>query len=251
MVTSSRDAADRPGHLAVVTAQVISAAVGRMHREAAKDQLSVSGACRHRNPAPVGTNQKGDAMAPEANRRPRPAPLVTMELLGAAAMRALLDGDLAEASWISRRQLPPFFLEEKWLWKIRVDQVRTTPEDAPWLVRVVALEPSGVVIGHAGFHGRPDAAGAVEIAYTVAPEHRGNGYAHAVLAALVEEARTHPEVNLVRATISPDNHPSIAVIRRGRFVQVGEQWDDVDGLELVFERHLDAATAEVSGPDRG
>ncbi len=166
-----------------------------------------------------------------------------MELLAASVMLALLDDDLPEARRISQRPLPAFFLEEKWLWQIRVDQIGRSPQDAPWLVRVVALEPLGVVIGHAGFHGPPDADGAVEIAYTVAPEHRGNGYAHAVLAALVEEAWTHPGVRLVRATISPDNLPSLSVIRRGGFIHVGEQWDDVDGLELVFEKTLDAPAA--------
>ena len=70
------------------------------------------------------------------------------------------------------------------------------------------------------------------------PDHRGNGYAHALLAALVDEAKLCPDVNLVRATISPDNAPSLAVIRRGHFVHVGEQWDEVDGLELDFERQL-------------
>lgn len=166
-----------------------------------------------------------------------------MELLPASAMRALLDDDLPEARRISQRPLPAFFLEEKWLWEIRLDQIGRSPQDAPWLVRLVALEPSGVVIGHAGFHGPPDAHGAVEIAYTIAPEHRGNRYAHVVLGALVEEARTHPNVNLVRATIGPDNAPSLSVIRRGGFIQVGEQWDDVDGIELVFEKKLDAAAA--------
>ncbi len=186
-------------------------------------------------------------MAAEATRESSP-PQLTMELLEPAAMEALLDGDLAAASRICRLELPPFFLEEAWLWRIRVDQVRRSPEDGPWLVRVVVLKPSRVVVGHAGFHGPPDAAGAVEIAYTIVPEQRGNGYAHAVLAALVEEARTHPDVHLVRATISPDNGPSLAVIRRGGFVQVGEQWDDVDGLELVVEKNLDAARNGSTGP---
>jgi RimJ/RimL family protein N-acetyltransferase len=114
-------------------------------------------------------------------------------------MRALLDGDVPEARRISQKPLSAFFLEERWLWEIRSDQIGRSPEDAPWLVRVVALEPSGVVVGHAGFHGPPDADSAVEIGYTVAPEHAGNGYAHAVLAAPVEEARTQPNMNLVRA----------------------------------------------------
>lgn len=180
-----------------------------------------------------------------------PPPAVTMELLDPSAMRAMLDDDLARASLICHRQLPSFFLEEKWLWRIRLDQLRTTPEDGPWLVRLVLLQPAGVVIGHAGFHGRPDAAGAVEIAYTVVPEHRGNGYAHAMLAALVDEAGRRPEVRLVRATISPDNASSLEVIRRGRFVHVGEQWDDVDGIELVFEKELPATThvASTQVPD--
>jgi RimJ/RimL family protein N-acetyltransferase len=173
-----------------------------------------------------------------------------MGLLEAGAMAALLEGDLSEASRISGRRLPAFFLEEGWLWQIRVDQVRRSPEDAPWLVRVVALESSGVVVGHAGFHGRPDVAGAVEIGYTVVPEHRGNAYAHAIVAALVDEASSHPEVNLVRATISPDNEPSLAVIRRAQFVHVGQQWDDVDGLELVFERQVRHPTEDAPGTAR-
>ena len=35
--------------------------------------------------------------------------------------------------------------------------------------------------------------------------------------------------------ISPDNDVSIAFVRRHGFVEVGEQWDDEDGLEIVFE----------------
>ena len=192
---------------------------------------------RSYEPAAVGTDFGRVAMAAESTTQTPPSS-ITMQPLGAPAMRAMLEGDLPEASRLSGRQLPSFFLGEKWLWEIRWDQLRTSPEDAPWLVRVVVLEPAGVVIGHAGFHGRPDAAGMVELAYTVAPEHRGNGYAHAVLAALVDEAKSCPNVNLVRATISPDNAPSLAVIRRGHFVHVGEQWDDIDGLELIFEKQL-------------
>ena len=176
-------------------------------------------------------------MATEPTTR-TPPPSIRMELLGAQAMQAMLEDDLPGASRISGRRLPSFFLEEKWLWEIRSSQLRTSPQDAPWLVRAVVLEPSGVVIGHAGFHGRPDAAGMVEIAYTVAPEHRGNRYAYPMVAALVTEARSSPDVDLVRATVSPDNAASLAVIRKADFVHVGEQWDDVDGLELVFEKRL-------------
>ncbi|MFE9619950.1 hypothetical protein [Streptomyces sp. NPDC006384] len=43
------------------------------------------------------------------------------------------------------------------------------------------------------------------------------------------------EVTTVRATISPDNTASLATISGFGFVEVGEQWDEEDGLELVFE----------------
>ena len=44
-----------------------------------------------------------------------------------------------------------------------------------------------------------------------------------------------------RASISPDNVASLAIASRFGFRHVGEQIDDVDGLELVFE--LDGWTA--------
>jgi RimJ/RimL family protein N-acetyltransferase len=43
-------------------------------------------------------------------------------------------------------------------------------------------------------------------------------------------------VTTVRATISPDNAASLATIADFDFQHVGEQMDDEDGLELIFER---------------
>ena len=34
----------------------------------------------------------------------------------------------------------------------------------------------------------------------------------------------------------PDNEPSLALIRRAGFVEVGSQIDEIDGLELIFEK---------------
>ena len=149
-------------------------------------------------------------------------------------LTALLDGDLAAASARCGVELPPFFLEEGWLWRLRLDQVGADPVAQDWVVRAVVVEPEGVV-GHAGFHGPPDADGAVEVGYTVLPHLRGRGYATAALAALVTEAADAPDVRVVRASVSPDNPASLAVVRRAGFVQVGEQVDDEDGLELVHE----------------
>ena len=151
-----------------------------------------------------------------------------------AVLAALLDGDLPAAGAGCGVELPTFFLEEGWLWRVRLDQVRADPSAADWVVRAVVVPPAGVV-GHAGFHGPPDADGVVEVGYTVVPELRGRGYARAALAALVAEAAASPQVRVVRASVQPDNAASLAVVRRAGFVHVGEQVDDEDGLELVHE----------------
>jgi [ribosomal protein S5]-alanine N-acetyltransferase len=39
----------------------------------------------------------------------------------------------------------------------------------------------------------------------------------------------------VRATISPGNVASLATIAKFGFAEVGEQWDEEDGRELIFE----------------
>jgi hypothetical protein len=39
----------------------------------------------------------------------------------------------------------------------------------------------------------------------------------------------------VRVSIRPDNLPSSRLALQYDFRQIGEQWDDEDGLELVYE----------------
>jgi ribosomal-protein-alanine N-acetyltransferase len=164
--------------------------------------------------------------------------------LPAEALELMLRDGLQEAGAVVGVELPAFFLEEKWLWQIRLDQLQETPEAAPWLVRAAVLREDGSVVGHAGFHGPPDGEGAVEVGYTVIPGRRGQGLSHRLLRALVDEATASPDVRVVRASISPDNLPSLAVARRAGMRHVGEQWDDEDGQELVFELDVSGAAEE-------
>ena len=46
---------------------------------------------------------------------------------------------------------------------------------------------------------------------------------------------------VLRAAIAPDNLPSLAMVHRAGFVHVGEQIDEIDGLELIFEKEVRAA----------
>ncbi|MDL4816678.1 GNAT family N-acetyltransferase [Actinomadura opuntiae] len=153
-------------------------------------------------------------------------------------MAALLDGDLPAASALAGVPLTAYFVDDdaERLWRYRLDQLRRSPEDAAWIVRAAVGEPGGAVVGYAGFHSAPDENGTVEISYSVDPAHRRRGHATAMLAALLDRAAAEPSVRTVRASISPGNAASLATLAGHGFVHVGEQWDDLDGRELVFER---------------
>ena len=160
--------------------------------------------------------------------------------LSPKTMSALLAGELDAARTESGVELGELFVDDraKWLWNYRLKQLETQPEAADWIARAVLAQPGSdeVVVGYAGFHGPPDADGMVEVGYTVDPQYRRQGYAKAILAALLERAAAEPAVQVVRATISPDNVGSLATVASFGFVQNGEQWDEEDGLELIFER---------------
>jgi hypothetical protein len=42
--------------------------------------------------------------------------------------------------------------------------------------------------------------------------------------------------------VSPHNEASLRMVRRLGFHQTDEQWEEEDGLELVFERHTETPT---------
>jgi RimJ/RimL family protein N-acetyltransferase len=157
--------------------------------------------------------------------------------LDAATLRALADGDLAAANATSPVPLTEAFVCDEWrgTWRLRAQQVVDDPPSAAWVTGVIWDDDRGLAVGRAGFHGPPDTDGMVEVGYAVDPALRRRGYGRAALRALLERADADPAVRTVRASVSPDNAPSLALVRQHGFVQVGDQWDDEDGLELVHE----------------
>ena len=119
---------------------------------------------------------------------------------------------------------------------LRLEQLAHDPTHEPWLLRVMVLR-SGAAVGYVNFHAPPDERGMVEIGYRVLPDQRWQGYASEAAEGMWRWAGQHG-ARVLRASISPTNEPSLAMIRRASFVQVGEQIDDEDGLELVFEREV-------------
>ncbi len=180
-------------------------------------------------------------MTDQASRQARPhasPKSVRFARLSEPVLNALLDRNLAGASAAAGVRLTQYFItpEAVKLWRLRADQIAADPQSARWIARAAVAEPEGVVVGHAGFHGPPDAAGTVEVAYSVDPAYRRQGYATAMLRELLRRAASESGVRTVRATISPDNAASLATIAGFGFTENGEQWDEEDGRELIFER---------------
>ena len=86
----------------------------------------------------------------------------------------------------------------------------------------------------------------VEIGYAVLPRWRGRGYGREIARTLWARAAAHPDVRVLRASVSPDNAASLAIVTGAGLVQVGERWDAEDGLEAVFEVAAPQLTARVT-----
>lgn len=120
----------------------------------------------------------------------------------------------------------------------RVPQVKVDPSVNKWFVRWIVLKESKEVIGSTSFHGAPDENGMIEIGLGVEEEFRNQGYAREALAGMWNWVSTQPEVKTLRYTVSPDNLPSIAVINFFGFDYKGQQMDDIDGPENIYEMSI-------------
>jgi len=165
------------------------------------------------------------------------SPRVRIVHLSAETLSALAAGDLETADATSPVTLTPWLVSDEAIgtWRYRAVQVVDAPEDLGWVTGVIWDEDREVVVGKAGFHAAPDADGMVEVGYAVDPAQRRRGYARAALLALLDRARADPSVHTFRATVSPDNAASLGLIGQLPFVEVGEQWDEEDGLETIYE----------------
>jgi [ribosomal protein S5]-alanine N-acetyltransferase len=160
--------------------------------------------------------------------------------MSAPLIAALLDGDERAARRELDVEVPPeLTADAARVLRLRLEQMRGRPALRPWLLRLMVPRTGPRrAVGHIGFHGPPDDGGRVEVGYTVLPAHRRQGLATEACQALFAWARDANGVNRFRASVSPGNEPSLAVVRKLGFRQTGTQWDEEDGEELVFERDL-------------
>ncbi len=109
-------------------------------------------------------------------------------------------------------------------------------ETDPWVYgfRLVHRD-TGIVVGTCSFKG-PPVDGIVEIAYGVAPDQQGKGYATEAAQALVAYAVASGDVRIVRAHTRPESNASKRVLAKCGFRHVGDVIDPEDGLVWRFEK---------------
>lgn len=156
-----------------------------------------------------------------------------------AFMEALLAGDNEAAAEAIGAVVPEHLRDhlEDFL-RYRLAQVRADPSIRRWLGRAMVLtteDGQRHVIGTIGFHGPPDDRGRLEIGYSVQERFRRQGFARETVRAMLDWAAREHGIRRFIASISPGNEASLALTRSFGFVRTGEQMDEIDGLELVFE----------------
>jgi [ribosomal protein S5]-alanine N-acetyltransferase len=144
-------------------------------------------------------------------------------LLSRAETRARIEAMTAE----DRKQLSAAWLA----------LVESSDESVPWIDGFSLVDRgTGATVGSCGFKGPPDGEAVVEIAYGIAPEMRGKGYATEAAAALTQYAFSSGNVRMVRAHTLPEKNASGRVLTKCGFQFVGEQVDPEDGLVWRWER---------------
>jgi ribosomal-protein-alanine N-acetyltransferase len=157
-----------------------------------------------------------------------------------AFLEAVLADRREEAAQLLEIELPDEFPSdgERRFLGLRLRQMHDDARFKQWCPHAVVLD--GRLIGHAGFHGPPGVNSAqnpdaVEYGYKILPAWRGRGYATAAATMLMELAQEWAGIQRFVLSVAPDNEPSLAIVRKLGFVRTGEQMDEEDGLEWIFE----------------
>lgn len=164
---------------------------------------------------------------------------------------------LAAGDWNAARATePPYdisdetFSDDEHVLLLRQAQLAKNPDEEPWLMRVAVLKGTRQVVGRCGFHEPPDAEGVVEIGYSVAHRFRRQGFAVEMAERLIAWAASRGCCACL-ASVRPDNAPSLATIAKLGFTKIGEQMDEIDGLEWVHRLDLPAPNARSRSRRQG
>ncbi len=117
----------------------------------------------------------------------------------------------------------------------RVPQVKADSSTNKWFVRFIVLKESHEIIGSTSFHGAPDSEGMVEIGIGIDEKFWRQGFAKEALRGMWRWVCDEPGVKTLRYTVSPTNIASVKIIESYGFEHKGQQMDEIDGPEDIYE----------------
>lgn len=117
----------------------------------------------------------------------------------------------------------------------RIPRVKKDPAFAEIGLILAITKSNNEIIGSAGFHDFPDDNGMIEIGFGIVTEIQNQGFGKELLHGMWKMISARSDVKILRYTVSPGNNPSMHIIKALNFKLVGEQMDEEDGLELIFE----------------
>ncbi len=126
----------------------------------------------------------------------------------------------------------------------RIPRIRRQPETAPYLLRLAVLRDRHEIIGSSGFHDLPDTEGMIEIGYGIEPAFRNQGYGKELLHGMWQWVIAQPGVRTLRYTVAPDNAVSQHIVQSLGFSSRGQQMDEEDGPEDIYEMSVEKYRAQ-------
>jgi RimJ/RimL family protein N-acetyltransferase len=170
---------------------------------------------------------------------PSELPMARTELCDRPAFARLLDAKVPE-NWPpeSAADALPWFLE----------RLEADAANFGWLAWYAVLNGEDseerTLIGGIGFKGRPNVEGTVEVGYSVLPQFHRQGYAGEMLGGILSWAFQCPDVVRVVADSMPTNTPSVRLLLRHGFREVGAGSEEGS---LLFEKVRPNQTPAESG----
>ena len=112
-------------------------------------------------------------------------------------------------------------------------RVENGKQPDPWQFGFAIIHKiDNTLIGTCGFPGSPESNGVAEIAYGIAPDYQGRGYATEAAKALIDFAISDPRVRVICAHTLAEENASTSVLKKCGLIRVGDSIDSENNLPV-------------------
>ena len=181
-------------------------------------------------------------------------PRLALSLMTEDFLEAGLNADREKGESLIGLKVPQDWLDEREIMSIRLADYREDSAYLNWGLRAVGLRETNEMIGFMGFHTRPNpeylqhfAPAAIEFGYVIFSKYRRRGFACEAIISLMNWAAEQHPLQYFIAAVSPLNIASTTLVKKLGFEQIGEQIDEIEGLELVYALAVNKLPPVLSG----